>query len=79
MMQSFHTITFPVLDAPGVDPKSLELPSLLSSEALVAAINQVIPDSPPCVDDYVMCPGLVPDDGSSQRYTTLSLLLRKRV
>ena len=69
-MQSFQTYTFPVLDAPGVDPRSLELPSPLSLEALIAAIDQAIPDSPPCVDDPVMCPGLVPDDGSSQRYAT---------
>lgn len=67
MTQSFQTFTFPVLDAPGVNPRLLELPNL---EALVAAINQAIPSSPPCVDDSVMCPGLVSDDGSSQRYIT---------
>jgi len=59
-----------ISDAPGVDPRSLELLTPFSEEVLVAAINQAIPPSPPCADDLVMCPDLVSDDGSSQLYVT---------
>jgi len=69
-MKPSQTFTSPVLGAPGVDPRLLELLTPSSEEALIAAINQAIPPSPPCVDDSVMSPGLVSDDGNSQRCVT---------
>jgi len=71
MIKSSSTFTSLVSDAPGVDPKLLELPLLSSSEAFVAAVNEVFPDPLSCVDDFDMCPDLVSDDGSSQRYVCL--------
>ena len=66
MMKPSHTFTSVVLGAPGVDPKSLERPSFSGWDAFVAAVNEAVPSSPPCVDGIVMCPDLVSDDGSSQ-------------
>ena len=67
MLNSSKTFTFPVIDAPGVDPKLLMIPNLLSQDALVTAINEAIPNPPPSADEFIV-PDLVPDDGSSQRF-----------
>ena len=64
MMKPSSTFTPIVSGAPVVDPKLLEMFSLSSLEALVTAVNEAIPDPPPCVDGNV--PDLVFDDGSSQ-------------
>jgi hypothetical protein len=66
MMISSSAFMFPVMDnALGVDPKML---TRLSDDALVEAVNEAVPILPPRVDDFASTPGLVPDDGSSQRY-----------
>ena len=65
MIESSKTFTFLVMDAPGVDPKLLELPVPLGEDAIVAAIHEAIPDPPPRVDDFANYSGLVFDDGSS--------------
>lgn len=66
MMFSSKSFTFPVMDAPGVDPKLLEMPVLSSEAALVAAVCKLFPDTLQSADDFVATPALVPDDGSSQ-------------
>ena len=66
MLNSSKTFTSPVMDAPGVDPKLLMTFNLMSQDALVAAINEAIPNPPPRVDESAV-PDLVPDDGNSQR------------
>ena len=48
----------------------LEMPTFLSWDAFVVAINEAIHIPSPRVDDFPMCPGLVSDDDSSQRYVT---------
>lgn len=65
MLNPSSTFTSLVIDAPGVDPKLLGMPSPLSMEAVVAAIRDAFSDPPPSVDDSDS-PGLVTDDGSSQ-------------
>jgi hypothetical protein len=59
--------TSPVMDAPGVDPKMLEMPVPLSFNALVAAIHEAIPNPPPSADEFVVCPSPISDHGDSQR------------
>ena len=61
---------FPAVDAWGVDPRELviELPTLLSMDTFVAAVNEALQTSSQSVDDCARTPELVPDDGSSQRY-----------
>ena len=66
MMISSKT-TFPMMDALGVDPRLLEMPILSSQEALVTVIHELFPDPPQSMDDFASTPGLVADDGSSQR------------
>jgi hypothetical protein len=68
MMISSKTFTYPVMDALGVDPKQLEFPKISSMDAFVAAIHEALPIPPPFADDFARTPGLVPDDGTSQRY-----------
>ena len=72
MMRPSYTYTSLVLDAPEetVDPRLLEQPVLVNWEVFIAATNQAIPVSPPCVDAFAMCPDLVSDDGNSQWYVT---------
>jgi len=67
MLNSSKTFTSPVMDAPGVDPKLLMTLNLLSQDALVAAINEAIPNPHPCADEFTGIPDLVSDDGNSQR------------
>lgn len=67
MLNPSKTYTSPVLDAPGVDPKLFEMPVLSSWEAFILATHKAVPLPPPSVDEFVMCPDLVLDDGSSQR------------
>jgi len=67
MLSSSNTFTSLVMDAPGVDPKSTVIPILLSWDALVAAAREAVPDPPPRVDEFTVCPDLVPDDGGSER------------
>lgn len=67
MMISSKTFMFPMMDALGVDPKVLDMPVLSSQEALVAIVRGLFPDPPQSVDDFASTPGLVTDDGSSQR------------
>jgi DNA-directed RNA polymerase subunit RPC12/RpoP len=67
-MKSSKAFTFPVMSAPGVDPKQLEMPIPLSFDAVVAAIHEAIP-VPPWADEFAVCPSLVSDHGSSQRCT----------
>lgn len=65
-MISSRAFTSLAIDAPGVDPKLLQLLVPLSEDALVSMIHQAFPISP-SVDDPPS-PGLVFSDGSSQRY-----------
>ena len=67
-MKSSKTFTPPAMDAPGVDPKMLEMLVPLGWDAVVAAIHEAIPDPPPCADEFAVCPSLISDYSSSQRY-----------
>jgi DNA-directed RNA polymerase subunit RPC12/RpoP len=79
MLNSSNTYTSLVMDAPGVDPKQLGILVPLSLEAVVAAIHQAVQIPPPCVDEFAMCPDLVSDDGSSQRYVPSHRFLHANV
>lgn len=51
-----------VLNAPGVNPKLVQIPVLLNQNLLVSTIHEALP-----VDDFASL-GLVVFDGGSQRY-----------
>ncbi|KAF9781700.1 hypothetical protein BJ322DRAFT_1023069 [Thelephora terrestris] len=65
-MSSSDTFTFQAIDGRGVDPRTLQLPTLLSVDAFIAAVEECCPTLPPSIDDFARTPDLVPDDGSSQ-------------
>lgn len=67
-MKPSNTYTTLVLDAPAVNPKFLEKPPPSSLGALVP-VDEAMSSSPPCVDDVVMCPDLVFNDGSQECVT----------
>lgn len=71
MMKSSNAFASPVMGAPGVDPKMVEMPIPLSIDAVVAAIHEAFPDPPPSADEFAVCPSLISDHDSSQRCAAL--------
>ena len=55
-------------NALGMDPELLELLALLNEDPFIDAAHEWPPILPPSVDDSASTPGLITDDGSSQRY-----------
>ena len=62
-----------------VNPAQLEMPTLLSKEALIAAIHEAFPVQPSHVDDSARTPGMVSDESvSSQKFVVHAVPPAKR-